>query len=289
MKLGYACINLSLNKKFRSCRVVTAEKEGIPKLKELTLENLRLTKEIMEWNIKHNILFYRMSSNIVVLATHQVNTWNWSDDPDVLEICSQIKQIKDQYGSRLSMHPGQYSVLNSPREEVIANTLSDLHYHADLMDLTGATDMILHLGGEYGNKEQSIRRFVKEAEKLPENIFNKLRLENDDKTFNLEDVLQVCEKTGIPACFDIHHHFCNPCEGRLEDLLDRVWDTWKRTGTPKVHISSGKEFPTDRRHHDFIHPEDFNRLICYLNGQDADIMVEAKSKDLAVLRLQEKT
>ncbi|WP_330949299.1 UV DNA damage repair endonuclease UvsE [Virgibacillus sp. MG-45] len=287
MKIGYACINMSLKKKFRTCRVATAEKEGVPKLKELTLENLRLTKEIIEWNIAHGIYFYRISSDIVVLATHPVNTWDWAKDKDVQTICNDIKALQEKHGLRLSMHPGQYSVLNSPRAEVVENTIADLNYHATLMELTGATDMILHLGGKYGDKEEALARLMEQTKRLPAKILQKLRFENDDKIFDLEDVLYVCEATGIPACFDIHHHFCNPAMRELSALLPAVWKTWKQGEVPKVHISSGKEFPTDRRHHDYIFPDDFDRLMHYLNGADVDVMVEAKQKDIAALRLQQ--
>ncbi|WP_217589651.1 UV DNA damage repair endonuclease UvsE [Lentibacillus saliphilus] len=285
MKIGYACINLSLDKKFRTCRVSTVEKEGIDKIKALTIENLKLTKEIIEWNIKHDILFYRITSGIVVLATHPVNTWDWKNDPDVRAICSDIKALKEQFDLRLSVHPGQYSVLNSPRPDVVERTVEDLVYHADLLELVGGTDMILHVGGMYGDKKTAIKRLIKHAKALPDYVLNKLRFENDDKIFNLEDALYVAQQLGVPACFDIHHHFCNRAERPLEELLEGVWATWSDVGIPKVHISSGKTSETDRRHHDYIFPKDFARLLEYLQEKDVDVMVEAKQKNLAVLEL----
>ncbi|MET3574445.1 UV DNA damage repair endonuclease UvsE [Bhargavaea ullalensis] len=283
MKVGYACINTSIKENFRTCRVATVEKKGPEILKELTLENLKLTKRIIEWNIGHGIKFYRMTSEMVVLATHPVNPWDWRNDPDVIQICSEIKALRDEHGLRLSTHPGQYSVLNSPNPDVVDRTIADLDYHAALSELTGAQDMILHLGGKYGDPEAALGRLVNETRALPEPILKRLRFENDDRTYNLEDVLSVSEATGVPACFDIHHHRCNPADAPLEGLIDRVYETWKTTGTPKVHISSGKTAPNDRRHHDFIFPEDVDWLLDVLAGRNADIMVEAKAKERAAL------
>lgn len=287
MRVGYACINTSIKENFRTCRVATVEKKGPDILKELTLENLKLTKRIIEWNIEHGILFYRMTSEMVVLATHPVNPWDWRDDPDVIRVCSEIKTLRDEHGLRLSTHPGQYSVLNSPNPDVVERTIADLDYHAALSELTGAEDMILHLGGKYGDPESALERLVSETCKLPEPIRSRLRYENDDRTYNLEDVLSVCESTGIPTCFDIHHHRCNPADAPLDELMDRVYRTWETIGTPKVHISSGKNTPDDRRHHDIIFADDVDWLLAVLDGRNADIMVEAKAKEQAALGVME--
>ncbi|WP_076758942.1 UV DNA damage repair endonuclease UvsE [Edaphobacillus lindanitolerans] len=283
MKVGYACINTTIKENFRTCRVATVEKKGPDILKELTLENLKLTKHIIEWNIDHGIKFYRMTSEMVVLATHPINPWDWRNDPDVIEICSEIKALRDVHGLRISTHPGQYSVLNSPNPDVVDRTIADLDYHAALSELTGAQDMILHLGGKYGDPDAALDRLVNEARALPDRILSRLRFENDDRTYNLGDVLAVCEATGVPACFDIHHHRCNPAAASLDMLLPRVWKSWERVGTPKVHISSGRDRPDDRPHHNYILPEDLDWLLHELDGQDADIMVEAKMKEQAAL------
>ncbi len=285
LKIGYACINVSLPQNFRACRAATAEREGTSLLKQLTLDNLELTKKIMEWNIEHGILFYRMSSDLVVLATHPVNKWDWQSDIEVQTVCEEIKALKIKYQLRLSMHPGQYSVLNSPRPQVVENTIKDLMYHAKLMDLTGATDMILHLGGEYGDKTASLDRLIERTLELPPTIKEKLRFENDDKSYNITDVLFVSEKTKVPACLDFHHHRCNPSKDKLDLLLPSVWETWE--GIPKVHISSGREFDDDRRHHDYIKKDDFQQIMEDLKGKEVDVMVEAKQKNLAVLKLME--
>jgi UV DNA damage endonuclease len=285
MRLGYACINETLGKTFRSCRVATVEKLGIDVIKERTLENIKLTKEIIEWNISNEILFYRLTSDIVVLATHPINTWDWRNDQDFLKICSEINELQKNNNLRLTMHPGQYDVLNSPNNEVVKKTKQDLMYHNDLLNLVGGTDIILHLGGKYGDKENALKRLIDETNSLSLDVKQKLRFENDDKVYTVTDALFISEQTKIPVCFDIHHHFCNPTDEDLKCELKRVWKSWEGFGIPKVHISSGRESKVDRRHHELISSIDFDQLLIHLNGQDVDVMIEAKSKDKALLNL----
>jgi UV DNA damage endonuclease len=285
MRLGYACINETLGKSFRSCRVATVEKLGIDVIKERTLENIKLTKEIIEWNISNEILFYRLTSDLVVLATHPINTWDWRNDQEFLLICSEINELQKNNNLRLSMHPGQYDVLNSPNSEVVKKTKQDLIYHNDLLNLIGGTDIILHLGGKYGDKENALKRLINETNSLLADVKQKLRFENDDKVYTVTDALFVSEQTNVPVCFDIHHHFCNPTEKEIKRELKRVWKSWEGFGIPKVHISSGRESKVDRRHHELISSIDFDQLLTHLNGQDVDVMIEAKSKERALLNL----
>lgn len=285
MRLGYACINKTLDKTFRACRVSTVEKLGIDVIKERTLENINLTKEIIEWNISNEILFYRLTSDIVVLATHPINTWDWRNDQDFLNICSEINELQKNNNLRFSMHPGQYDVLNSPNKVVVKNTKQDLMYHNDFLNLVSGTDIILHLGGKYGDKENALKRLINETNSMPLDVKQKLRFENDDKVYTVTDALYVSEKTNVPVCFDIHHHFCNPTDEDLEYELKRVWKSWEGFGIPKVHISTGRESKVDRRHHELISSIDFDQLLIHLNGQDVDVMIEAKSKEQAILNL----
>jgi len=284
MRLGYACINESLKGKFRTCRIQTFRTEGEEKIKELTLHNFQLTLDIVKWNIEHDIFFYRLSSDLVPFGSHDEMKWEWWEDSDVRMITDEIKGLQEKYNLRLSMHPGQYSVLNSPKEQVVSNCIKDLEYHVKILKLIGGSDMILHTGGEYGNKEEAKKRFIENYNLLSDDIRYYLRLENDDKIYTVRDVFDIHEKCGIPVCFDIHHHMCNSFEGDLKQELTNVWKTWEGIEwIPKVHISTGKTSKTDRSHHDYISEEDFDALIKLIDKQDVDIMFESKKKDLSVL------
>ena len=282
MRLGYACMNTELKTVFRTVRVATVEMEGSAKIKELTLQNMQTTLEILKWNVENGIYFYRASSSIIPLSTHPINDWTWWEDQDFLEIAAQIRELVEKYKMRISMHPGQYTVLNSPKESVVVKSVQDLEYHDRLIQLLGGNDLILHTGGAYGDKEQAKQRFAENyALLLSPSIKQRLRLENDDKTFTIRDVLDVSKIAGVPVCFDIHHHNCNN-DGQPVDFSE-ILATWKGFGTPKIHISTGKEGFTDLRHHDLIAEEDFNELLLLLGGTDADIMFEAKLKEQSVL------
>lgn len=281
MRLGYACMNTELKTVFRTLRVATAEAEGIAKIKDLTLKNMQTTLEILQWNLEHDIYFYRASSSMIPLSTHPINDWVWWEDPDFLSIAAQIREIVETHKMRVSMHPGQYTVLNSPKPEVVEKSVQDLVYHDRLIALLGGNDLIVHTGGAYGDKEQAKIRFAENYALLPASIKQRLRLENDDKTFTVRDVLDVSKLCGVPICFDIHHHNCNN-DGNPVDYAE-ILATWEGFGTPKIHISTGKEGFTDLRHHNIVTKEDFDELLLLLKGTDADIMFEAKMKEQAVL------
>lgn len=281
MRLGYACMNTELKTVFRTLRVATAEAEGIAKIKDLTLKNMQTTLEILQWNLGHDIYFYRASSSMIPLSTHPINDWIWWEDPDFLSIAAQIREIVETHEMRVSMHPGQYTVLNSPKPEVVEKSVQDLMYHDRLIALLGGNDLIVHTGGAYGDKEQAKMRFAENYALLPASIKQRLRLENDDKTFTVRDVLDVNKLCGVPICFDIHHHNCNN-DGNPVDYAE-ILATWEGFGIPKIHISTGKEGFTDLRHHNIVTKEDFDELLLLLKGTDADIMFEAKMKEQAVL------
>ncbi|MDE4086022.1 UV DNA damage repair endonuclease UvsE [Planococcus maritimus] len=281
MRLGYACMNTELKTVFRTLRLATAEKEGVEKIKELTIQNMETTLEVIRWNLEQGILFYRASSSIVPLSTHPINDWRWWEDEDFLAIAGEIRRLVNDHGIRVSVHPGQYTVLNSPKPEVVRKSIEDLEYHDKLIQLLGGTDIILHTGGAYGDKDTAKRRFADNYLMLSDSIRQRLRLENDDKTFTLRDVLDVHAMCKVPICFDIHHHNCNN-DGEPVDFSE-ILATWEGYGRPKIHISTGREGFTDLRHHDLISEEDFAELLKLVEGYEVDIMFEAKLKEQAVL------
>ncbi|WP_280769206.1 UV DNA damage repair endonuclease UvsE [Salipaludibacillus daqingensis] len=287
--LGYACINTVIPTKLKTCRLATYHKKGKEIIKQHTISNLKSVILALKWNIKNDILFFRISSDIVPLGSHQDMDWEWWLDSDVLDLTTEIKTLQENYQMRLSMHPGQYTVISSTREDVFKRSVKDLEYHDRLLNLIGGTEMIIHGGGAYGDMDSAKNRFADRYLTLSSSIRKKLILENDDVTYQLHDVLEIHDKCGIPICFDIHHHHCNHGKETisLRDLFDKVIDSWPSGTTPKVHISSGKEYLTDRRHHDYVFKEDFEKLLAIINGRNVDIMLEAKKKEQAVLKLTE--
>lgn len=289
MKFGYACLNMTTELSFKTCRLKTAQIEGIPKLKELTLTNLQLILDNINWSIYQGIYFYRFTSNVVPFATHDMITtdlqWEWYNDEDILGITSRIKDVVLNNNFRLSVHPAQYSPLNTPREDVLQRTFDDFEYHDRLLNLMGGTDMITHVGGMYGDKETAKISFINNYFKLSDSIRGKLRLENDDKTFTVEDVLEINKVCDVPICLDIHHHNCNPSVLDIRELFPEIMKTWEGIGIPKTHISSGKTHKTDRTHADYVEREDIEEFIDIIGNYDVDIMFESKLKELSVLNV----
>ncbi len=290
--LGFACISKSMkeNGKFKTMSVKTFEglepEERIRRLRSIAVDNLYNVSKIMLWCIKNSISLYLLSSDLIPLATYETD-WHWWEDPDIRSMCEKIMKIVDEGRIRISMHPDQFCVLNSDRAEVVVASITILEHHNRLSNMVGNRILVLHVGSGTGGKSKAIERFVKNFNALAEDIRKKIVVENDDKIFNAEDVLSLCEHLNIPMVLDIHHHNCNHEKDNLPQLVDRIRNTWKGQ-RPKVHLSSGRSCATDRHHADFIDFEDYQQAV-ELVKDDFDIMMECKEKDLAVLEIMRKT
>ena len=291
-RIGYACINTSIDSNFKDCRLASVYKYGSSFLKEIILHNVKLTKDTLIWNVNNNILMYRVTSKLIPFATHRdvlkTLDFKWYEDIDILNALNEIKKIVIENNIRLSMHPDQFTVLNSNRNDVVEKAIINLEYHKFLLEKLGGTDLIIHTGGVYGNKVDAIKRFIKTYNNLNTDIRQYLRLENDDISYTLSDVISISKCCGIPIVLDIHHHNCNNNGNeKLKNLIYDVNKSWILSGIiPKCHISSGINSYKDRRHADYISPSDFFAFCDITSEINVDLMVEAKSKELAVLKLK---
>ena len=297
IRLGYVSTAISLWDASPSKALTFARYGQLPKeerhekLLSVTYQNLVNTERMIHYNIAHDIPLYRFSSSIAPLATHPEVKWDYVTPfrDKWLEIGALVKT----HGIRTSFHPNQYTLFTSPREEVTANAIIDMEYHYGMLKAMGLENDALiniHIGGAYGNKEETILRFHENFEMLPAHIKKITTLENDDKTYNAEETLSACIKEDVAFMFDYHHHMANLCEESLENLLPAGFATWERTGMkPKIHISSPKSEKTYRSHADYVDPDFILPLIEILKGigQDVDFMIEAKEKDKAALKLVE--
>ncbi|QUW23697.1 UV DNA damage repair endonuclease UvsE [Sporosarcina sp. Marseille-Q4063] len=267
------------------------KKERMERLKFITAQNLQHTKRILYYNIAHEIEVYRFSSSLVPLATHPEVMWDF-----LTPLKKEWKEIGDlvkHYKLRVSFHPNHFTLFSSPRKEVTMNALISMDYHFKMLEAMNALDtglINIHIGGAYGDKKQSLDRFHQNLKKLPKKIKKHMTLENDDKTYDILETLTACEKENIPMVFDYHHYVANNGEIDLPHYLHRIFKTWRNTNiVPKVHISSPKSDQAFRSHADYISLDfvlPFLKMAKELN-QDFDIMIEAKQKNLAMLRLVE--
>lgn len=294
--LGYACINLSLQteKKGPRFRGLTAKRlaameprERRAHLYQVGRSNLETTAAILEWNARHGIRLYRITSELVPLATHPVAAeWDWADD--LAEAFARCAAVARQTGARITSHPGQYTVLNAREPAIVAKAVQDLTHHARMLDLLGAgpdSGMVLHVGGAYGDKKAAARRFTQNFRKLPPEVARRLWVENDDVTWDTEEALAVAQSVGRPLVMDIHHHRVLRTDDWLP-WLERALKTWGPV-RPKVHFSSPKDGKRSRYHADYIDPTDFETFARRVAGIDLDVMLECKQKDLALLQLRQ--
>ena len=194
---------------------------------------------------------------------------------------------------RISFHPNQFTLFTSKREEVTMNAVKNMEYHFKMLQAMDALDSALiniHIGGAYGDKNESLNRFHKNLKQLPNEIKKLMTLENDDKTYDVRETLITCEKENIPMVLDYHHYMANKEENDLTLYLPHIFATWNNLHLiPKVHISSPKSDQAYRSHADFVSLDfilPFLKMAKELN-QDVDIMIEAKQKNLAMQRLIE--
>jgi len=272
----------------RSLRLKTYLTKGDEYLKSLVINNLNYTKTCLKWNMENNVHFFRISSDIVPLATHSKIKFKWWKDEDIQNIANDIKNLASKNSIRLSMHPGQYTLLNSNKEEVVDRSIQDLKYHQIIGNMMGVEDLITHVGGVYGNREKAMERWASVYKSIPTEVASLIRLENDDRLFTIKEVLELSKETGVQAVFDYHHHRINPSIDAKEAMVQSI-KTWEGTADPKVHLSSGKSKKLDSRHHDLILKEDYQELLSILpktKDSKVYIMLEAKKKEQAIINLR---
>ena len=284
IKLGYACISNALDSTSSSNYTYTEylKNSDMDKLDKIIISNLEALEEIINYNIKNNIHFYRMSSKIIPLATK---------DDVVFDYIDGYRNYYDRIGKkirksnmRVDFHPDQFAVLNSTKKEVVDNTIKILNYHYKLLEALEIKEkvLVLHIGGNTFGKDNSIRRFINSFNKLPEYLRKSIVIENDDKIFNVNDCIVISKEINVPIVLDYHHHNCNKSDFDMKYVID----SWKEE-TPKMHFSSSKNKKEFRSHSDYINSDDFISFINFLKryDRDVDVMIEAKAKDDALFRL----
>ena len=295
MNLGYACINMTLSGQKpkvttnRSMIKKTFKEKGLSYAGELGMLNAADLGRILKWNVQNNIKCFRLSSEFFPWASE----YKFEDLPQYLRIKTLLAgagHYAKSNGLRLTSHPGPFNVLVSPHKHVVDNTITDLRIHGEVFDMLGLerspyNKINIHCNGVYGDKQSAMDRFCKNFELLPESVRTRLTVENDDKAsmYSVKDLMYIHERIGIPIVFDYHHH--KFCTGDLseQEALELALSTWPKDITPIVHYSEskmlheGNEKLKPQAHSDYINdlPDTY--------GNDVDIMVEAKAKELSIL------
>ncbi|NVM46296.1 MAG: UV DNA damage repair endonuclease UvsE [Candidatus Lokiarchaeota archaeon] len=284
MKIGYPCINLSID--CRSSRTFRLKNYSEKRVKETIDKNLDCLRTILEFNVAKKMYFFRITSDLIPFASHTIMNFDWQKcfSSKLIEIGEYINENK----IRVSMHPGQYTVINSKNQQVYHNSRKELEYHVNLLDsmnLDASAKIITHIGGVYENKVESMRRFIKRYNELSNNTRKRYVIENDDKSYNINDCLSINQETGIPIVFDIYHHECNKTQKTMVEEFQKVTTTWKiNDGVPIVHYSSEHPLKGKPRHADEIDILHFSRFLEKTKKFDFDIMLEIKDKERSAIK-----
>ena len=290
MSIGYACINLSLGKKITTNRTMvkrTFIAKGVDYVSELVLQNVADLERIIDWNEQNGIKMYRMSSEMFPWATEYEFTdlKDWNEIQKILQRCGAKATM---YKQRLSFHPGPFNVLVSPKENVVLNTIKDLEVHGRIMDAmelskTPYNKITLHCNGD---KQSAMDRFITNFDKLSNSVKTRLTIENDDKAsmYSVKDLMYIHNKINIPIVFDYHHHSFNTGDMSEENALKLAITTWPENITPAVHYSESKALHENNTKIKAQAHSDYITTIPNTYDMGVDIMVEAKQKDLAILK-----
>ena len=291
IRLGYACISKTLSNVTTSSTITYTKLQKDKDYKKIDTaikSNLNALKEILTYNIKNNIHFFRLSSKLIPLATKSDVIFDYID-PYKDYYNSIAKIIKDNK-LRIDFHPDEFCVLNSTKSEVVKNSIAILEYHYNLLKALEIKNkiLVLHIGGNTFGKKNSISRFINNFNTLSKDIQESIAIENDDKIFNIMDCIYISKNINVPVILDYHHHICNHDELDINDYLKDILSSWHNT-TPKMHFSSPKNKTKKdfRSHNDYINVDAFINFIDILKpfNHDVDIMIEAKAKDEALFRL----
>ena len=295
MKLGYACINMTLQQAGgittnRGMRQKTFNERGLPYVSELALQNVKDLETIVKWNEEMGIKLFRMSSDIFPWVTYYT-LQSLPDYPMIDVYLKNIGALADKYGQRLTFHPSHFNALGSPNPVVVEKTIKELNAHSDIMDTMNLSPTVynkinIHIGGAYGDKQATLKRWIDNYYKLNHNTQARLTVENDDKEnmYSVKELYKgISEQCGVPIVFDYYHH--KFCTGGLteQEALELAASTWPKGIVPCTHYSESRrkekldESIKAQAHSDLI------KDTIQTNGLDIDVVVETKHKELAVL------
>jgi UV DNA damage endonuclease len=295
MRFGLCCLFKYEPVSFRTTTAKTlsalCREDQLRKLSGICHHNAHNLLLALETARRLGIGAFRIMSPLFPRMTHPDVGYRLAELPEgraVALLLESVKVFAAQHDIRLSFHPDQFVVLSSPHAAVVTNSIQELAYQGGLAEALGADVINIHGGGVYGDKVSALQRFRKVFPDLPDSVRSRLTLENDDISYTVRDLLPVCQSLAIPLVYDVHHHRCNPDGLSIEEATRLAAETWVRVGREQYcHLSSPKAGWGGRNpkpHADFIDPDDFPE--CWL-GRQMTVDVEAKAKELAVVRLME--
>jgi UV DNA damage endonuclease len=285
MKIGYPCVNESLDCTSTSTfRLASYTDERL----ELTVRNnLSCLLRILEFNVAQGMLFFRIGSGVVPFGSHPINTFPWQT-----HFAAEFRAVGDYikaHNMRISFHPDQFVVLNSPDAGIVERSIAELVYQGSMLNLMGLNSthkLQIHVGGLYNDRELAISRFIDTYRRLPAAVTARLVIENDDRLFSLQDCLRVHQAVGIPILFDNFHHECLNHGEPMAEALRLAAGTWhpERDGTMMMDYSSQAPGERKGKHTASLVEDLFREFLTHLHGLNPDVMLEIKDKEISARR-----
>lgn len=293
MRFGLCCLFMNEEIAFKTTTAkalaAVSRENQLVKLSYICRSNAENLLWAVEAAQRLGIGSFRIMSPLFPRMTHPEVGYELDDLPDgktIVGLLDKVRFFAKKCNIRLSFHPDQFVVLSSPHPAVVANSIRELEYQAQLAVAVGADVITLHAGGVYGDKTLALHRFSHVFQDLPASVSSRLTLENDDISYTVRDLLPACERLSIPLVYDVHHHRCNPDGISIEEATRLAGETWQNQGREQYcHLSSprdGWQSRNPKPHADYIDPADVP--VCWL-GRSMTVDIEAKAKELAVVRL----
>lgn len=325
-RIGFACklSELDKNNQVQSVSSATTKSTTIAwlnrqiksdaekRLEEIVQHNLSAVFNLVDAVSKMPELFrmVRITSDVLPAFTHK--DWSYFYKSSTMrKFCetnfAKIGDLARSNAVRLSFHPGQFCCIVSNNPGIVANSLEELEYHAQMAEWMGYGaskldfKINIHLSGKLG-----IDGFDLAWNKMSQVLQNSLTLENDEYQAGLDALLPLRKKVGI--VLDIHHHFINTSEyfDPTDRRMEMIQESWHGR-RPVIHYSqsqwdylqsfSGRRPRMDellehapksklRAHSNFYHHRELNQwALMFL--ETCDIMTESKSKNLGALQVAE--
>lgn len=264
-------------------------------------------------SLPNELRMVRLGSNQLPVYTQP--SWSYFyKRADVIDRASRayakVGDLARELDVRLSMHPGQFTVLASHRPDVVERSIEEFEYHCDLIRWMGYGKQFqdfkcnVHISGKLG--PAGIRAVLP---RLSAEARNTITIENDENSWGLDASLELANDVAL--VLDIHHHWVKSGGEYIEADDDRIKilkDSWRGV-RPVIHYSisredllathtaaerpnyaalleSGYKKAKLRAHSDYCWNTACNQW-ALSHWHWADIMVEAKMKNLASAALYE--
>lgn len=284
MRIGYPCLNWGL--KARPNRTFRLASYSDERFRDTVRGNLAATADILRWNAARGLGYFRISSELIPFASHEICTVAWA--AEFGSAIAELGKLARDAQMRITMHPDQFVLINALEERIVTSSIADLAWHAALLDgmgLDSTARIQIHVGGVYGDKEASRERFVRRFELLPPAISRRLAIENDDRHYTLADCLWIHQRTGVPVLFDVFHHSLNNQGESLVEALKAASASWKDpAGRLLLDYSSQAQGKREGTHADTLDEDDFTHFLQTSRPFEFDVMLEIRDKETSALR-----